>query len=624
MNEVSILKKVCFALITGMFFLAVLQASAQIKWDASKFMPLSEIEPGMRGKAYTVFSGTTVEKFDFEVVSIEYNFMPNWHVIWVRGISKNFDKTGVAGGMSGSPGYIKGRLIGALSLGYFFQREHANLVGFTPIELMVDVTQRGMQPNLSYQGGSLFNFGSDTAWDGTEMFPLIPDKELAHETQLGISLRPAQGIDSARLQIPVAFSGLPPQAMGILKPFFDKYRLSPIQGSGGGSPVKSAPTEPGQVVGIEYARGDFTAFGYGTMTYIEGNQVIGFGHAMFGEGNVNLPISGGYVHFTLPSITRSFKVASPTKPIGTLVQDRQAAIAGLIGSHPSFIPVNAEIQTMDSKTHPMRYEVMRHRNLSALITLIGLWNLINGLEISGGDHTLNINTAISLKDQSNLASWEIVRKNVYSSSGSPGFQAALSLSPLFSLIGNEYAKVDVEGIEIDIKMEDKRKTAVIEGIRINKDRYRPGEKIEVTMRLRPYLEEPIIQTGSITIPNDTPEGLTTLLAISASSYQTWQQTRAPLNYRPTNINQLIKLLQREENNNDIILELFVPKIGMTVQGQEFPNLPVSMLSVMSAPTQSGEGGFTRGTTLHFEKVTTPYVVSGSQFLRFTIDRNAPR
>ncbi|MCZ6680892.1 MAG: hypothetical protein O7E52_27000 [Candidatus Poribacteria bacterium] len=622
------MRKACLLFLITAFCLAALQTNAQIKWDASKFMPLSEIKPGMRGEAYTVFSGTTVEAFDFEVVSIQYNFLPQLHIIWVKGIGENFEVTGPAGGMSGSPAYIPnrkdGRLIGAVSWMYLGQREHANLVGFTPIELMIEVTKRGMRPNLSYRGGSLFNFGSDTAWSGTEMLPLAPDEVQTRERKMEPLLMHTSGdIGSARLPIPVAFSGIPAQAMGILKPLFDKYHLSPIQGSGGSSPIKNAPIEPGQIVGIEYARGDFTAFGYGTMTYIDDNQLIGFGHAMFGEGNVNLPISGGYVHFIVPSLNQSFKVASPTKPIGTLVQDRQSGIAGLIGSHPSFIPVDAKIETMDGQTHAMHYEVMRHRNFSALVTMIGVWNLINGIEISSGDHSVNIDSKISLKDQPDLVSQEIVRRNVYSSSGSPGLQAALSLSPLSRLIGNEYAKVDIESVDINIKIEDKRKTAVIEGIRINKDRYRPGEKMEITIRMRPYLEAPIIQTGYITIPNDAPEGLTTILVISAASYETWQQTRAPLNYRPTNVNQLIKLLQREENNSDIILELFVPRIGMTIQGEEFPELPVSMLSVMSSPTQSGEGGFTRGTTMHFEKVPTPYVVSGAQFLRFRIDRNAP-
>jgi len=586
-------------------------------------MPLAEIAPGMKGEGYTVFSGTTVEKFSFEVISIEYNFYPNWHVVWVKGSGENFEKTGVAGGMSGSPMYINGRLIGAISLGYFNQREHANLMGITPIELMIEVTQRGMQPNLSYRGGTRFNFGSDTVSKGIEMLPLTPDTRHVPKAGIGTSATPDRFERSPHLQMPVAFSGLPTGAIGYFKQFFNAYHLSPIQGAGGGSPVESAPIEPGQIVGLEFVRGAFTAFGYGTMTYIEGDQLLGFGHSMFGEGNVNLPMSGGYVHFILPSTSRSSKIASPTQPMGTLVQDRQAAIAGLIGSHPSFIPVNAKIQTMDGQVHSTPYEVIRHRDFSTLYTLIPLWFIIDGIEIYTGDHSVNVDAKIVLKDQPNLTSREIVRRNVYSSSGSPGFQATRALTPLFSLIGNQYEKIEVERIDLDVKMEDKRKTAVIEAVRIDKDRYRPGEKIEVTMRLRPYLEESIIQTGTITIPEDAPEGITTLLAISPNLYEGWQRARAPLNYQPTNINQLIKLLQREENNSDIILELFVPKVGMTVQGEEFPELPVSMLSVMSTPTQSGEGGPTRGTTLHFEKVTTPYVVSGSRFLRFTIDRNAP-
>ena len=148
-NEVNVLKKVCFLLISSMFCLVALQGYAEIKWDTEKFMPLSEIKPGMEGVAKTVFSGTTVESFNFKVISIEYNSAPQRHVIWVKGIGKNFEETGVASGMSGSPFYIKGRLIGAVSSGYFFQREFSNIFGVTPIESMVEVTRRGMHPNLS-------------------------------------------------------------------------------------------------------------------------------------------------------------------------------------------------------------------------------------------------------------------------------------------------------------------------------------------------------------------------------------------------------------------------------------------------------------------------------------------
>ncbi len=617
------MKKVwLFGIIT--FCLMTLEANGQIKWDPAKFMPLSEVKPGMTGEAYTVFSGTTVEKFNFEVVSIEYNFAPQWHVIWVKGSGENYERTGAAGGMSGSPGYINGRLMGALSLGYFNQREYANIVGFTPIESMIDVTHRGMTPKLSYRGGRLFNFGANIVGEGIDMLP-FPTKGSAND--IGLTGAPSAfsdvAVNTARLEVPVAVSAMSHQTMAFLAPFLAKYRLQPLQAMGGGPPVKDAPIEPGQIIGTEFARGDFSMFGYGTMTYIENNQVIGFGHSAFGEGNVNLPVSGGYVHFILPSIARSFKVAGPTKPIGTMVQDRQTAIAGVLGSSPSYIPVQANIETTDGRTYPMQFDVMRHQGFSSLVAMLGALNLLDSVEMSTGDHTININSAITLKDQPNLVSREIVHENVYSSSFSPGFAVFQALSPLSNLIGNTYANVSVEQVVLNLKLEDKRKTAVIEALRINKDRYRPGEAIEVKTTLRPYLEAPILQIGHITIPDDAPEGLTTLLATSATSYESFQRARAPMNYRPTDINQLIKLLQRGESNSDVILELFTTERGMTVQGQEFSNLPLSVMSVMNTATQIGEGGDTLGTTIQVANLSTTYVISGSRFVRFAIDHNAP-
>lgn len=578
----------------------------------------------MMGEAFTVFSGITVEKFNFEVVSIEYNFAPQWDVIWVKGIGENFERTGPAGGMSGSPGFIDGRLMGALSLGYFNQRESSTIVGFTPIESMIDVTHRGMAPKLSYRGGTLFSFEANRAEQGIDMLP-FPTKSRANNAELTetSSAVPILAASTARLEVPVAFSAISHQAMTLLAPILSKYRLHPLQAGGGGSPVKDAPIEPGQIIGTEFARGDFSMFGYGTMTYIENDQVIAFGHSAFGEGNVNLPVSGGYVHFILPSIARSFKVAAPTKPIGTMVQDRQAAIAGTIGSAPSYIPVQANIETTDGRTYPMQFDAMRHQGFSALIAMIGALNLLDSVEMSTGDHTININSVITLKDQPNLVSRKIKHENVYSSSSSPGFAMFQVLAPLSNLIGNTYTKVSVEQVELNLKLEDKRKTAVIEALRINKDRYRPGEVIEVTITLRPYLEAPIFQTGHITIPDDAPEGLTTLLVTSATSYESFQRARAPMNYRPTDINQLIAILQRGESNSDLILELFTAERGMTVRGHEFSNLPLSVMSVMSTATQVGEGGNTLGTTLHVANLSTAHVISGSRFVRFTIDHNAP-
>ena len=615
------------------FCLATYHSHAQIKWDAEKFMPLSDIKPGMTGKGYTVFSGITVEAFDFEVLSIEYNYFPGWHVVWCKGLSDNFKRTGVAGGMSGSPIYIDGRLIGALSLGFFNQREHANLFGVTPIKAMVKVAQRGMEPNLSYQGTQLFDFSAAAgAQDsGLDMGPsLIRDGSVAQTPRSfdevwfeSISKAPSRS-QSAQMSIPLALPPLSPELMRYVKPIFDKYNYTPVQAAGGGAPIKKSPVEEGQIIGTEAVRGDVSFFGYGTITHVNGNELLAYGHFDSAAGNVNIPLSGGYVHFIMPSRSRSSKIAAPTQPIGTLVQDRETSIAGIIGKHPSYIPVNVNVQTTDGKRHEKSYEVIRDRGVSGLYVGIGTSYLLDALEFYSHDHTVNMNATITLKDHPDLKTQELTYKNVFSSAGSPASGVMQTVMfPMSLLDSNTYTKVQVENVDFDIKVEDKRRTARVQSLQVDKLRYRPGDTVAVEITVQPYLEMPVVLTGTIAIPKDAPDGLVLLLASNAGFYESWQRSRAPFNFRYRDINQLVELLKREEDNSNIILELSVPQPGLTIQGQEFSNLPPSVMSVMNTAKQVvGNSGYTSGTVLQVDKLATDYVVSGSGIIRFVIDRNA--
>ena len=615
------------------FCLAAYHSHAQIKWDAEKFIRLSDVKSGMKGKGYTVFSGTTVEEFDFEVVSVEYNYFPEWHVIWCKGFSENFKRTGVAGGMSGSPMYINGRLMGALSLGHFNQREHANLFGVTPIELMIKVAKWGMEPNLSYEGTQLFNLDTAAVTQeyGLDMGPALLRDGKVTQTPRSFDEAWFESISSAsartrpaELLKPLAFPPLKPELMQFVKPIFDKFNYTPVQAAGGGGRVKESPVEAGQIIGTEVIRGDVPFFGYGTITYVDGNELLAYGHGDSQEGNVNLPVSGGYVHFIMPSRSRSYKYAAATQPIGTLVQDRETSIAAIIGKHPSYIPVNVNIQTSDGKQHQKYYEVIRHKGMAPFFAGTGIWFLLDSLEFYFNDHTMNLETTITLKEHPDLKTRELVYKNIYSSSGSPGLAARQTVvSPMLQLSSNPYTKVQVEKIAFDVKTEDKRRTAGIQSLRVDKLRYRPGDTVEVEITLQPYLEMPIALTGSITIPNDAPEGLVLLLASNANFYEFWQRSRAPFNFRYKDINQLVELLKREHNNTDIIFELSIPQPGLTVQGQEFSNLPPSVMSVMNTAKQVvGNSGYTSGTALNLDKMSTDFVVFGSGIIRFVVDRNA--
>lgn len=614
------------------FCVAICHVQAQIKWNAAKFMPLSEVKLGMKGKGYTVFSGVTVEPFDFEVVSIQHNRYPRQHIIWAKGLSENFKRTGSAGGMSGSPVYIDGRLVGALARSHRDQRRYGNIFGITPIELMVEVTERGMHPNLAYQGTQIFQLDTRIATEGIDTVPSfftrISDGHRQHSFDKNIEGQSRrQDIptfkDSDRLAIPITLPGIDSEAMRFYKPLFDRLNLIPLEAAGGGSPIKKTPIEAGQTVGVASARGDYDAFGFGTITYIDGDQFIAYGHARNDEGHINLPASGGYVHHIVPARYRSYKVASATQPIGTLVQDRDAAIAGNIGEHPSYIPITLNMETSDGKRHDLFYEVIRHRSVSPLYAELGTAYLIEAFDFASAEHTLTIDAKFILKEHPELISREIVSKNVYSSSFPASGVRQTLRTPLLQLIGNSYANVEIEAINLNLKLESKRRNAVIESLRVDRQRYRPGETVEVMLTLRPYFEKPITQLGTITIPDDAPDGLITLLAMNATADEKWRRSRAPLNFRPKNINQLIKILQHNESNTDIILEIFVLQPGLTVQGEEFSSLPTSVMSVMNTGQQVGESGYTEATTLHRNRVPTDYVIFGSGALELVVDSNTP-
>ncbi|MCY4402974.1 MAG: hypothetical protein OXD54_10390 [Candidatus Poribacteria bacterium] len=617
------------------FCMTILHAHAQIEWDADKFMPLSEVKDGMQGTGYTVFFGTNAEAFEFEVVSIEYNYSPGWHVVWAEGTSENFKRTGVAGGMSGSPVYINNRLMGAISLGYFNQRERSNLFGITPIELMVNVAQRGMKPNQTYARGQFLDLGSEYVSEGLNMVPtLIPEGDsVLYRNPYENRNQPSNNtLDiqeySSQLAIPVALPKLDPTTMHLLKPFFNRGNMVPVQAVGGGGPVKESPVERGQIIGTEVMRGDVTGFGFGTITYIDEQkkELLAYGHSAFGEGNVNLPLSGGYVHFIHPSRTRSSKVASPTQPIGTLVQDRVPAIAGLIEELPDshhYIPVTAKLQTSDKKIHKLSYEAARDKTFTAIYASAGISGLVSAKEFSFNDNTVNVKTVITLEPHPELDNRKIVTDNIFSSSGSPGGNVSRTIQfPMLDLLINPFAKVRIESIDLDIKVEDKRKTAQILTARLDKLSYRPGDEIKLILTVRPYLEQTETMTATITIPKDTPEGIVLLRAMNASSYQSWKRSRAPGSFRPKNINQLVKLMRDGEPNTNLILEISAPQTGLTVQGEEFPNLPLSYMSVMNTAMRIGESGYTFSTAIHADRIETDYIITGSATMQVAVNRNA--
>ena len=581
-------------------------AALAMELDPEEFMTADKIKPGMKGTGKTVFEGTKVEEFQVEVLDVVKNALyPKSDVIWVVCSGGPLEEAGAISGMSGSPVYIDGKLIGAIAYRapeYFVKRP---IMGITPIADMMEI----LDDEKTGSGYSML----DTGYSNSELAANEPGiQHPVSSTQYPASLVP--------IQSPIALAGFHPRAIDDLAPTLKKLGMAPIQGGGTSSQAGSeeVPLEPGAVIGMQFMRGDASMFSYGTVTYVDGDKILAFGHPMYGMGKIALPMAGGRVSFLMPSLRLSAKYAAPAKTMGTLVYDDQYGIMGIVGKEPDFIPVKVRI-TSERSNQPQEYnfEIANHKLFTPTLISSTAASAIYDAEKTMGEYTIRTHSEINLKGHPTIS-----KDNAFSGTA-PGSVASALASPMYALMQNTFEEVDVESILLEMSFEDKRTTARIDGARISKDQIRPGDSLEVTVFLTPYMEGTAIKKFQVTVPEDMPEGRAFLMVFDAVDNRSWERTRAPMKSRVTNMPDLIKRILEEESNSDIIIQLFAQKVGVTIGDQELPALPLTTFSVMRSPRQTGDSGFTRGTTFLKQRVSTEYVISGSEALLLNIDRNAP-
>lgn len=590
--------------------LCLYSATLALELNPDEFMAVDEIKPGMKGIGKTVFEGAKIEEFQIEVLEVVKNVIgPKSDIIWVLCSGSPLEETGVMSGMSGSPVYIDGKLIGAMAyrLGTFAKRPVA---GVTPIADMLEVLEEESAGSAEHTGTGAWSYPEQAG----SMFYNKQAGSLSYESEM--SVLPSEGNPASMvpIQMPVMMAGFHPRAIKDITPVLRKFGMTPIQG--GGTPsqteLEEVSLEPGAVLGVEFVRGDASVFASGTLTYVHGDKVLAFGHPMVGMGKTSLPMSGGRVTLLLSSLMASDKLASPVKTMGTLIYDSQHAVMGIIGKQPEFIPMKIRINSRE-----YNFEIAKHKLFSPSYIFLTVITAIYNAEKSMGDYTMRIHSEISLKGYPTIS-----KDNIFSGS-SPSMVASELAAPLYPLMRNSFEEADVESVLLEISFEDKRTNARIDGVWINKDQIRPGDSLEVTVFLTPYMEDTVTKRFTVAIPKDTPEGRSLLRISDASSSYSWEISRAPMISVATDLPHLVQQIREEESNNDIIVELFAPKMGVTIGDQELPALPLTAFSVMSSPKQAGGIGLTRGTTFLKQRIHTDYVISGSAMLSLNIDRDAP-
>jgi len=561
-------------------------------------MHVDELQAGMKGIGKTVFSGTTVEEFDVEILGILKNQTPHGDAIMAKisGGSLPIEKFGIIAGMSGSPIYIDGKLIGALAFGPIFPKEPM-IAGITPIHEMLDDANR-----------------------------VAPDVNTSHNTAMpvpgftGSSINPFNVVP---IQTPLVVSGVDPRVLSFMNEHLASLGMFPVQGgavSEGIAQETDTDLTSGSSIGIQLIRGDMNASAIGTVTYRDDNdKIIAFGHPMFQAGDVDLPMASAYVHFVMPSQLFPYKVASPLDIVGTITQDRRTGISGILGPTPRMVTLNVTVQ-YDRKQIPAKqyfFEVMDHPLFAPILMSSAGIGALLATESILGDATIRTHTTIKLKDHPPVAVEDMV-------TGNQNIMAAVfkSFAPLEILMNNSFTPVSLEQVSLEITIKNAIQFAKIVGVRIQNNVVRPGEVVEATVSLRPYGKELITVTERISIPEDLQQEKIQLLVCDVNITNLFESARASAKFQPQSLNQLIKLLGEQVSQNHIVLSLLQLKPGMVVQGKELPSPPVSMMTLMGTTKRyTGKNSLTRGRILVRKEVPTQYIVSGCAVLELTVNHS---
>jgi hypothetical protein len=617
-----------------LFLLAAFSLS--LAAQSAKFMSVDEVRPGMKGYGKTVFQGTKIEQFDVELIGVLKNSGPKQDLILARLSGGPLAKTGVIAGMSGSPVYIDGKLLGAVAFSFPYATEP--IAGIQPIQQMLGLLDQkndqknGSSPQRIGDGsigtgrGGILPAESPTTFiykqfqkleEGTPLSQLLLPQSLSRGSLFSAST----GTPSlTRISTPLFVSGATPAALQQFGQFFNEFGFTPVQGGGGGSaaglvPATPSKIEPGSSINVELIRGDLSWSANGTVTYVDGDKVYAFGHPNLTAGPTDVPMSAGYVLSLLPNLQNSFKLAVPLDVVGAFQQDRSTGIAGTLGSTSKMIPVNLSVNSSLNTANKYKFEVAADRFLTAPLLNFIVFNTITSSERALGEMTLSISGQIHLKDQE-----PVNIGNVFSSDANgPALASIAAVSPIQYILLSGNDGVQIDNIDLQITSMDRKTNAQLERIAVNKPEVAPGETVTLTAYLRTTTGATVIEQYPVQIPASAPAGPLQLVAGDGTTVTTLDIRRAPSGV-PTSMKQVINELNKLRKNDRLYIKVVSFAPGVVIGGEEFPSLPPSMAALLNTDRSSSRNvsGLPNSTIREYELPQSKYVIQGQRTLNLTV------
>ena len=574
---------------------------------STPFMAVDEIRPGMVGTGQTVFAGAAREPFEAHIIGVLKNVIgPGRDIILARLEGGPIKDAGVIQGMSGSPVYIDGRLIGAVSyaLGAFPKEP---IAGITPIaEMIADAALTSPRPSSGQPALEL---------------PLTADSvaaslRAAHTRLFGAPMSPAASAQGLRpIGVPLVMGGVEPSVADFMRNALATTAFVPVT-SGTAAAASRTPTpdpafEPGDAIGVALITGDLQIGATGTVTHVDGDRVYGFGHPFLNLGPIDFPMTRADVLTVLPSMMTSMKIAALGQTVGAVTQDRSTTIAGRIGATAAMVPVKLRLSSERGIARDLNFAIVHDPLLTPLYGFVAVLNSLASYERQSGASTFAITGTVDVAGQP-----PVTFDDVVSGDGALTAGAAAVAGPLGALLATDVGKARVTGISLEVRASETTSLATIERAWIDAVRPRPGETVPLHVQVRHYRGA----TETLTIPVEIPayaRGRLSLMISDGATLAEWER-RENRAGTPDTLAGLVRALNRTPRANRIYVRLIADAPGALVSGESMSTLPPSVQSVFTENRAGNGTALTRAVLGSWDR-RLDASVRGSRELSFSVD-----
>lgn len=581
----------------------------------------SDLRPGMHGTAWTVFSGTVPEPIPVEIVGLWKNaWGPRQDIILAK-LGGQAVRTNVAGGMSGSPVYIDGKLVGAIALRLSIFSPDA-ICGITPAELMLEINDFDQSRPADARTPDKAASRSQVA---------VPGDLLAQAVAAGASpTLPRQAPLMVPIETPLMFSGFHENVLRDFGPLFEQLGITAVEGGGAASPTYTAKPvagwqnslRPGDPVAGVLVSGDMSITGLGTVTYNDGQRVLAFGHPFFNLGPVDMPMSKGEVLMTLASQFQPNKFANATDIVGALHQDRHSGIMGVLGQESDMIPVTVAVRSFGENNavrsrKDFRFDVFVQQKWTPYLMMVTLFNSLSELNEFKDEATYRLTGSVELNGGTKLS------LSTMQASGEMPMPAPMALAGWFGdkfnrLYLNEVNPPSVKRVSVNVDLLPERRVASIENAWLATPEARPGDDVAVKVFLRPYRGESIQRDFTVKIPAGLAKGEHRIVLSDADTINRMQTVAGMMNHS-IDLPHTVSLINQERSNNRLYVSLLESSPTAYYEDKTLPSVPASVLNVMQGGHASNRSLITTPDSAS-EQMSLPfdYVITGSYSLKITV------